>query len=75
MSCVYKGEEEKIMNKSEHMTATKLAIQNKEYWDNFNYLYEYQEMDRFLSPLMDILYLGAIRRHYINEYFAKWGWK
>lgn len=63
------------MNNPEHMTATKQAIQEKEYWDNFNYLHEYRLIDMLLSPLIDRIFLHTIKHHYINLYFAKWGWK
>lgn len=63
------------MNNPEHMTATKLAIQNKQYWDSLNYRHEYQLVDRYISLLTDRLVLTIIKHHYINLYFAKWGWK
>lgn len=52
------------------LTATKLAILNKQYWDNFNYSHP-----DILSPLIDSLYLLIIKHYYIDTYFAKWGWK
>ena len=62
------------MSNPEHMTATKLAIQNKEYWDNFKHV-DVPGIDELFDYLVDTICFSIIRHHYIKKYFAKWGWK
>jgi hypothetical protein len=51
-------------------TATMATIREKEYWESKDEYYKRQEP--FVS-LERIAYM-VIKHHYINKYFAEWGW-